>query len=1275
MPSSRRIPSILLFLVIVLGGGGVSPSFSSEPTGYVVVLKDDLPATSVVSLSQQIVNGLRASSPSLHIRKRDERTDIVFKNALKGFAVRVSTNDRGSIDALKNHPDVAFVAEDRLIELHGQLFQPGMERIRVRGHQATAINDARDMDIDVDIAILDTGIDSSHPDLNVYRNVSFITGDPGPLDPHGHGTHVAGIAAAIDDGQGVHGVAPGARLWAIKVANEYGSALTSDVLSGLDYVMANADEIDVINMSFGGGSVGDDGACGTLVGDPLHQAVCAVVDAGIVVVVSAGNFAPYGQDASLVSPACYDEVITVSAVTETDGLGPGSGEGTGTFYGSDNSFASSYSNYGWDVDIAAPGTEVASTWPGGGYATETGTSMAAPHVAGAAAVWIAGNQKPTNRAEVLHVRGELVRLGFPQFGPDHGFSKDKETYAEPLLNVAALDPGVFDPVEPRLSPDKAVYAHGQEAEAVISVELKNELGLPLAGIPGNGFQAYLSGRQREVGFAEQGNGIYTLTLSIEELSPGDHDFTVLIRNIAGFERSAGCRIRIQSVVPRLIIQDLAFAWPVMNQDTYFGSNPLSAKLIDGNGAPLLVPTGALDATFSGGGPELVWAFPAPDYVTGVYSGITYGTYQTLVNDVHSLPLGTHHADLSVTHRGMNDTASAAFHMAYNDPSISAELGSNLSRFDFTQAIPPPSLKLHVGVASEWQTGVVGLVHLVDDAFVVIGDNQVIPDVTFSENLSNFGTYVSDSIDLSGLPHGSHELRVQVTDTRGLVAVSNSIVVDVIRQLDACWDPSPGEGQADSDGDGDGLRDACDNCPNDSNRSQRSSWSDDAAEAELGDACRTRAGLSVSSSPADNADFVSIQDAVDQAAGTSPQVVIEILPGIGSYLGSVVVDRGQTFAFVGKDLGSGPPVLEHGGGSDSIFDFVSSGDGSIVVRNLVLQGRGISDGGIGISAGPGISTDLSNLRFEGLATGIDLQSGTHRIDRVFMDGTVGSGLIDRDGTLWLHHSEFRGTRDAVRISGASAQAEILNLLIVGNGIGKGIDSSSTATSVVEVRHSTLVDCGIGIHGNGNGTTITHSILSGNHGDVSGVSCERIDWSSLEDLSCGGTNVTGDPLFVDAAGGDFHLRATSPLLDHGPPPGDYTGSPCSDLDDQPRLRDHDGDGLARIDPGAYERMNTAIAPKEVHGLIWTSPTMLEWTPSPTSTVYHVYRDDLSALGYSSFGTCEDQLESTHSDTRLSDETLPLPGEALFYSVTVEDSFGRESSLGAGSCAERSNFDACP
>jgi hypothetical protein len=512
-----------------------------------------------------------------------------------------------------------------------------MERIRVGDNAMMA---AGNTGLDVDIAVLDTGIDPTHPDLNVFRSVSFLAADDTASDPHGHGTHVAGIAAAYDDGNGVFGVAPGARLWSIKVVGPSMVGETSDLVAGLDYVKQHAGEIDVANLSLGGLALGDDGNCGFTIGDPLHQAICSVVDSGVVVVASAGNFPPYGRDASLVSPAAYDEVLTVSAVVETDGLGPGAGQGDFTMYGPDNSFAGTFSNYGWDVDIAAPGVEVISTWPGGGYSTWTGTSMAAPHVAGAVAVWIARYGKPTNRTDVLHVRDELVRLGFPQLGPDEGFSGDKETYAEPLLNVAAIDPLVFDPVEPRLTPDKPVYDYQQDVEAVVTVELKNEQGSPLEGLPSNGFLVYLAGRQRQVAFDALGQGAYTLTLSIEDLLPGDHDLMALIRNVSGFERSAGCRIVVRESEPRVALRELAFLWPLMNHDSFSSYNPLRAVVTDERGAPLVVPTEAFETTFSGGGPALTWATPAPDYVSGVFAGITYGVYQSQVPDIHSLPLRT-----------------------------------------------------------------------------------------------------------------------------------------------------------------------------------------------------------------------------------------------------------------------------------------------------------------------------------------------------------------------------------------------------------------------------------------------------------------------------------------------------------------------------------------------------------------------------------------------------------------------------------------------------------
>ncbi|MDH3284941.1 MAG: S8 family serine peptidase, partial [Acidobacteriota bacterium] len=634
--TSRRALSILgvSLLAPFLHGSATSQDHDEQAlVGQIVVLNERVPAGSVLAVSRQIVDAAGTAIPSLRLKQRSapldasrppEREDIVFRRALKGFAILLSAEDTRKLDLLRGHPDVAYVAEDRAVELHAQLFQPNMERIRVRDNGLTGINDIDDGDVDADIAILDTGIDSDHPELNVHQSVSFVSGDPTLIDGHGHGTHVAGIAAAVDDGEGVYGVAPGARLWAVKVVDSFGNGDLSDVLSGLDYVLANAGQIDVVNMSFGFGATDDDGNCGATSGDPLHQAVCAVVDAGVVVVVSAGNAAPYGQDASLISPASFDEVITVSAVIETDGLGPAAGLGAFTMYGADNSFANTFSNYGWDVDIAAPGVDVLSTAPGGGFVTGTGTSAAAPHVAGAAAVWIAKNGKPLDRKEALHVRDELVRLAFPQFGADEGFTGDKDTFAEPLLNVAALDPVVFDPVEPQLSTDKSVYEYSQDSEAVITVQLKNERGLPLEGIPGNGFLAYLGGEQMEVAFLDQGQGRYTLTLSIEGLLPGDYDFTAVITSVSGFERSAGCRIVIHDPAPRILIHGLGFAWPIVSPAWLLSGNPLVAFLMDETGAPLLVPKNAFQTTFSGGGPALSWVFPAVDLLTGVSPGITYG---------------------------------------------------------------------------------------------------------------------------------------------------------------------------------------------------------------------------------------------------------------------------------------------------------------------------------------------------------------------------------------------------------------------------------------------------------------------------------------------------------------------------------------------------------------------------------------------------------------------------------------------------------------------------
>ncbi len=203
----------------------------------------------------------------------------------------------------------------------------------------------------------------------------------------------------------VVGVAPSAKLWSIRVLDKNGSGTWSSVICGLDVVAANGPanggSITVANMSLGGGGVSDNN-CGNTNNDALHKAVCRVRDSGVTIVVAAGNS---GVDASGFVPAAYDDaVITVSALADSDGK-PG-GLGAGTSYGADDTFAT-FSNWGTPVDIGAPGVSINSTWLGGGYKSISGTSMASPHVAGAAALYLATNPG----ASWITVRDTLIGLG------------------------------------------------------------------------------------------------------------------------------------------------------------------------------------------------------------------------------------------------------------------------------------------------------------------------------------------------------------------------------------------------------------------------------------------------------------------------------------------------------------------------------------------------------------------------------------------------------------------------------------------------------------------------------------------------------------------------------------------------------------------------------------------------------------------------------------------------------------------------------------------------
>ena len=308
-------------------------------------------------------------------RRYGASVDHVYRHAVRGYTARMSATAAQRIASLDR---VQSVVQDQTVSIDAQTLPTGINRID--GELSSTVSGNGSGAVDADIAIIDTGIDLTHPDLNVVGGVNCSTGRS-YADGNGHGTHIAGTAAAKDDANGVVGVAPGARLYAVRVLNNQGSGSWSSIICGIDWVTARASTIDVANMSLGG--TGSDSACND---GGMHQAICNSVNAGITYAVAAGN---ESDDAKNHVPAAYDQVITVSALADFNGL-PGGGAPSTCRADVDETFAD-FSNYGADVDIIAPGVCILSTWKSGGYNTISGTSMATPHVTGAAALYKSTN--------------------------------------------------------------------------------------------------------------------------------------------------------------------------------------------------------------------------------------------------------------------------------------------------------------------------------------------------------------------------------------------------------------------------------------------------------------------------------------------------------------------------------------------------------------------------------------------------------------------------------------------------------------------------------------------------------------------------------------------------------------------------------------------------------------------------------------------------------------------------------------------------------------------
>jgi subtilisin len=313
---------------------------------YIVIMNDQAPAGRLMQSADQA----RAVTTSLFQRHKIATTqlDQAFNAIHIGCIARLTPAQAA---ALKEDSEVQLVEHDRVIALAEGCFTVVAPSTAQWGVRRVGVGDGTGKRV----WIIDTGVDPDHPDLNVNQTLSrsFITSETTIEDNNGHGTHVAGIIGALNNTRGVLGVASGVSIIALKALDGEGNGNSSSIMRALNYIGQNAQAGEVVNISLGTDTISA----------ALDNAVRTLADRGILFAIAAGNDA---VKANLSSPARVNapNVFTVSA---TDSLGR----------------LARFSNFGNDVvDFAAPGVDIVSTFSQGRYARLSGTSMAAPHVAG-----------------------------------------------------------------------------------------------------------------------------------------------------------------------------------------------------------------------------------------------------------------------------------------------------------------------------------------------------------------------------------------------------------------------------------------------------------------------------------------------------------------------------------------------------------------------------------------------------------------------------------------------------------------------------------------------------------------------------------------------------------------------------------------------------------------------------------------------------------------------------------------------------------------------------
>jgi subtilisin len=478
--AAMSLVALLALLSLAVDPVVAAPTARQAPVGdrYIVMLRDGVASPARVVRALEQARGFQA--------------ERIFR-VLKGFSARLSP---AQLEALRASPEVAFIDVDRPLAAIGGVPVAAGESVPagVRRVEAATTTYTRGAS-GARVAVIDTGIDLAHPDLNAAHGANCIGSGPAN-DDNGHGTHVAGTIGARNNGAGVVGVAPGTRLVAVKVLNKDGSGSTASVVCGIDWVTSTltdsdpANDISVANLSLGGAGERVR-SCATTT-DAMHKAICSAVARGVNFVVAAGNNA-WDFDHSTVPdvPAAYPQVLTVTAMTDSDGRAGAVGGAPGCRPTEPDDRWASFSNYaattaGAGHTVAAPGTCINSTWPGGGYRAISGTSMASPHVAAAVALCLneAGTAGPcaglTPAQVIARMRDDAQ--AWTTANPGYGYNGDPvrpngSRHYGYLVRVGVEPPSGVTP-SPVTTVSPAAGSSGQPPSSAVSISFSEPMDQP-----------------------------------------------------------------------------------------------------------------------------------------------------------------------------------------------------------------------------------------------------------------------------------------------------------------------------------------------------------------------------------------------------------------------------------------------------------------------------------------------------------------------------------------------------------------------------------------------------------------------------------------------------------------------------------------------------------------------------------------------------------------------------------------------------------------------------